>query len=229
MLLIFENNKSFDLKALSPNSLSFLQEEALVDSNKSPINWEDLSLERQQYIVKCLAVHEANNVAFCEKNYQQVRNRSIYGTLGLIIVLSLFSIGLILLPTIVPIITIPFLPVFLLCVAITAFARIFFKSHETYCDTEHRRAKKLLDDLKEIQADLLITSVEQEPKDEFINQNLSEQIQKISDNVEQVKKVVQESMATLMARKGTFKSDNNAEILANGLTTDLTSSSSKLA
>lgn len=215
MLLI--NDRSLDLKALCPKSLNFLRGKKLLDNNNSPLDWENLPVEELQDVIKDLVEYEAHNVELCEKNYRRVMNRSIYGTLCLIITLSLFSVGLILLPTIVPIIAIPFLPIFLLCVAITAFARIFFKAHENYCDTEYQHAKKLLGDLKEIQADLLIVLADKRSKDELINENLCEQIQKISDNVEQVKKIVQQSMAAFMARKGMFKSLSNTEILADEL------------
>jgi uncharacterized protein YacL len=150
-----------------------------------------LSPEQLKDTIKHLAAYEANNLTFCEKKYQQVKNRTIYGTLGLIITLSLFGIGLILIPAIVASIVIPFIPVFLLSVAITALARIFLKLHENY-------------------------SAEQSPKEVLTNAKLSEEIQKISNNVNDLKKiVVQANSAPLMTSNGLFKkSTTSAEVSA---------------
>ncbi|MFM2322725.1 MAG: hypothetical protein RLZZ225_878 [Pseudomonadota bacterium] len=215
MLLIFENDKSLDLKAFCRESLIFLQEKELADNSNFPINWENLSPEQLKDIIKHLAAYEANNLAFCEKKYQQVKNRTIYGTLGLIIALSLFGIGLILIPAIVSSVVIPFIPVFLLSVAITAFARIFLKLHENYYHTEHRQTKKLLDDLKEIQVNLATNSAEQAPKDALKNEQLSEKIQEMSNDVKDIKQIIQASPAHLMGNNGLFKSTTSAEVSAN--------------
>ncbi len=204
-LLIFLKNTGLDINVLCQQSRSLLASEKSVDE-----------LELPEEIVRQLIEYEKNNVVFREQNYQRSKNRAIYATLGLIITLSLFGIGLILIPAIVASIVIPFIPVFLLSVAITALARIFLKLHENYCHTEHRQAKKLLDDLKEIQLNLATNSAEQSPKEVLTNAKLSEEIQKISNNVNDLKKiVVQANSAPLMTSNGLFKKGTtSAEVSA---------------
>lgn len=195
-LLAILKNAGLDEKQLCPQSCSLLVPEGL-----------GAELRSRQEIVQKLVEHENSNVVFRKQNYQRSKNRALYGTLILIITLALFGFSLILIPTIVSNIMIPFIPVFLLSVAITALARLFLKSHENYCDTEYKKAKDVVAKVEKIQRGLQSTL--QEAKED-----IHEKIQQISDDVKDLKKIVQESAVNLMTHKGMFKSTTSAEVSA---------------
>ena len=192
-----------DVNILCPQSRS------LLESTEAPVaNRLDSRQSILQQIVPQLVEHEKNKVTFLKKKHQQSINRASYGTLFLIIAVALFGLGIILIPAIVSSIIIPFIPVFLLGVAVSALGRIFLKLHENYCDTEYRRAKDVLENIEALQKTLV------EPKNEPINQSLSEQIQEIAKGVKEVKEMLQVVPANSIACKSLFKSADSAKITA---------------
>jgi hypothetical protein len=158
-----------DVNILCPQSRS------LLESTEEPVaNRLDSRQSILQQIVPQLVEHEKNNVVLLEKNHQRAKSRASYGTLFLIIAVALFGLGIILIPAIVSSIIIPFIPVFLLGVAVSALGRIFLKLHENYCDTEYRRAKDVLESIGALQETLLKptiyqSSTQQIPKTEAHN------------------------------------------------------------
>ena len=202
-LKILSEAGGLDVNILCPQSRS------LLESTEAPVaNRLDSRQSILQQIVPQLVEHEKNNVVLLEKNHQRAKSRASYGTLFLIIAVALFGLGIILIPAIVSSIIIPFIPVFLLGVAVSALGRIFLKLHENYCDTEYRRAKDVLESIGALQKTLV------EPKNEPINQSLSEQIQEISKGVKEVKEMLQVVPANSIACKGLFKSADSAKITA---------------
>ncbi len=196
-----------DVNRLCPQSRS------LLESTEEPVaNRLDSRQSILQQIVPQLVEHEKNNVVLLEKNRQRAKSRASYGTLFLIIAVALFGLGIILIPAIVSSIIIPFIPVFLLGVAVSALGRIFLKLHENYCDTEYRRAKDVLESIGALQKTLV------ELKDVPIHQSLSELIQEIANNVKEVKKTLQVVFANFIECNGLFKSAGRAKVIASDTT-----------
>jgi hypothetical protein len=189
-------NAGLDVKLLCQDSRGLLVGQKSVDESGQ-------LHEIVQQLVEC----EKNNLAFRKQNYQRSKNRASYGTLLLIVALALFGLGLIVIPAIVSNIIIPFIPVFLLSVAITALARIFLKSHENYCHTEYEQAKNVLDGLGKISQEVLI---EPASKDELIVG-----VQDIIDVSKQILEKQQAIIANLMTDNkgvGIFKNATRTEV-----------------
>ncbi len=202
-LLTFLNKAGVDVNVLCQQSRSLLESETSVNEPRSP-----------QAIIQQLVKHEENNVTFLEKNHQRSKNRSNYGTLFLIIALALFGLGVILIPAMVSSVVIPFIPVFLLGIAIGALGRVFLKLHENYCDTEHQQAKSVLDG---INAAALQKELE-EFKDGPVNEDLlMDKVQEISKDVKDIKGIVLQSGSDdLAGYKSPFQSTTRAEVSVNG-------------
>jgi hypothetical protein len=206
-LKILSEAGGLDVNILCPQSRS------LLESTEAPVaNRLDSRQSILQQIVPQLVEHEKNNVVLLEKNHQRAKSRASYGTLFLIIAVALFGLGIILIPAIVSSIIIPFIPVFLLGVAVSALGRIFLKLHENYCDTEYRRAKDVLESIGALQKTLV------ELKDMPIHQSLSEPIQEIAKDVKEVKEMLQVVSANSIACNGLFKSADRAKVTASDTT-----------
>ena len=196
-----------DVNILCQQSRSLLESTEALVANRADSRQSIL-----QQIVPQLVEHEKNNVVLLEKNQKKKKSRASYGTLFLIIAVALFGLGIILIPAIVSSIIIPFIPVFLLGVAVSALGRIFLKLHENYCDTEYRRAKDVLESIGALQKTLV------ELKDMPIHQSLSEPIQEIAKDVKEVKEMLQVVSANSIACNGLFKSADRAKVTASDTT-----------